>query len=209
MNTLTLYSLPPSPYNIKVRLALKLKKIDFKMIEVGFDDRDQVIQQSGQPLTPVLVDGERTVYDSFGIMRYLDANWPEPRLYNKCKDRQREIQLWERYGYEFGNVLGLVLTQAISGEIDDAASAQAQALLDELPQKLEDALAEQDYLMGEKPNAADLSLAPFLKYVLAQPLDCPEGPLRFVAERLNLDAKYPRTWAWAERVLAIDAVPVG
>ncbi len=208
MTRLTFFTLPPSPYNTKVRLALKLKGLDYDTKEVGFEDRDEVVKLSGQPLTPVLLDGERTIYDSFGILRYLDANWPEPRLFSSTKEGQREIQDWESYGKELGSALGLVAGQAFRGEVDDAATAQSKQLYLELPERTEAALANQDYLMGDQPNAADLSIAPFFKYAVAKPTDFPEGMLRFVTERVNLDERFPKTRAWAERVLAIDAVPV-
>lgn len=208
MTRLTFLTLPPSPYNIKVRLALKLKGLDFETIEVGFEDRKEVIKRSGQPLTPVLVDGDRTVYDSFGILRYLDANWPEPKLFNETREGQREIQDWEAYSREVGAALGLVAGQAFSGEVDDAKTKQSEELYLTLPERTEAALANQDYLMGDKPNAADLSVMPFFQLAIAMPDSVPEGLLRFVAERVNLDGKFPLTRAWAERVLALDAAVV-
>ena len=63
MNNLKLYTLPLSPYNIKVRLALKLKGLTFESVEyAGFDDREEVVKVSGQPLTPVLTDGDKAIY---------------------------------------------------------------------------------------------------------------------------------------------------
>ncbi|MBL4844641.1 MAG: glutathione S-transferase family protein [Planctomycetes bacterium] len=209
MTGLTLLTLPPSPHNTKVRLALKLKALDFETVLVGFEDRSAVVERSGQPLTPVLIDGERVVYDSFGIMRYLDANWPEPRLFSEEREKQREIEAWERFAVaELGGALGLVAGQLFSGKIDDEATRQAQKLLDALPERVEDALADSDYLMGARPNAADLTVMPFLIYAATSPTEYPEGtPMRFVAERLELSARFTLTRAWIERVRAIDLAP--
>jgi len=208
MTRLKLLTLPPSPYNAKVRMALKLKGLDFETVEFGFEERDEVVKQSGQPLTPVLIDGDRTVYDSFGILRYLDANFSGPPLFSVTKEGQREIQDWENYGKELGTALGLVAGQAFRDEVDDEATERSKALYLELPARVEAALEHQPYLTGDQPNAADLSVAPFFQYAIATTEEYPEGMLRFVVERVNLDAKYPRTRAWAQRVLAIDAVPV-
>lgn len=187
-------------------LALKLKGLDYETVAFdGFEDREAVIEVSGQPLTPVLLDGERSIYDSFAILRYLDANFPGPRLYSADRAEQQKIQEWERFGYQLGGPLGMVAGQAFSGEIDDQATAEAQALWDSVPQPLEDALAGSPYLMGDAPTAADLSLAPFLRYTVSNPEDFPEGsPVRFVAERLRLGAHFPNTLAWIERVMALD-----
>lgn len=210
MTQLKLLTLPPSPHNTKVRLALKLKGLEFEAIHVDFQERSEVVKISGQPLTPVLLDGEKVVYDSFGILRYLDANWPEPRLFSETPEGQREIEAWERFAVvDLGSALGLVAGQVFSGQVDDEATTEAQALFRDLPQKVEDALENSPYLMGEQPNAADLTVVPFLKYVAAPSTEFPEGtPTRFVSERLQLDARFTKTRAWIERVLALDAVPV-
>lgn len=206
MNKLKLYTLPPSPYNTKVRLALKLKGLDYETLAVeGFEDRDAVVAVSGQPLTPVLMDGERAVYDSFGILRYLDANFDGPRLYSEDRATQQKIQEWERFGYQLGAPLGMVAGQAFSGEVDDAASAEAQVQWDQVPQPLEEALSDSPYLMGDAPSAADLSLVPFLRYTVENPEDFPEGsPVRFVAERLRLGSHFPNVHAWIARVMELD-----
>lgn len=206
MNKMKLFTLPPSPYNTKVRLALKLKGLDFETVAVdGFDGREEIIEASGQPLTPVLMDGDRAVYDSFGILRYLDANFPGTKLYSADRASQQKIQEWERFGYQLSAPLGMVAGQAFSGEIDDQQSAEAQVQLDTVPQILEDALANTPYLMGDAPTAADLSLVPFLRYTVEDPKTMPEGtPMRFVAERLRLGSHFPKTQAWVERVMELD-----
>lgn len=210
MTTLHLLTLPPSPFNTKVRLALKYKGLSFRSTEVqGFDDREEVIQASGQPLTPVLVDGDKAIYDSFAIMRYLDANFPGPKLFSENRECQQKIQEWERFGFELGGILRLVASQAFNQGIDDAATAKAQAMLDQIPQVIEEALAEQPYLMGEQPNAADFSTATFLRYATVEdPASLPEGPMRFVAERLTLGPQFPKTRAWVQRIMEIDLVAV-
>ncbi|PCJ53491.1 MAG: hypothetical protein COA70_09360 [Planctomycetota bacterium] len=209
MKNLKLYTLPLSPYNTKVRLALKLKGLDFESIEfAGFDDRDPVVEVSGQPLTPVLTDGDKAVYDSFAILRYLDANFPGPRLYSADRVRQQKIQEWERFGSELGGILGMVLTQAINNEIDEKATEQAQALLDTVPQVLEDALSNSRYLMGDDISAADLSLVPFLSFTVWKAEQVEHPLAKFVAERLQLSASFPKTRAWIESVMELDLEPI-
>ncbi len=36
---------------------------------------------SGQPLVPVIVDGERVIADSTAIIEYLEQTYPDPPLY--------------------------------------------------------------------------------------------------------------------------------
>ena len=102
----------------------------------------------------------------------------------------------------------MVLSQAINNEIDDLVSEKAQALLDTVPQVLEDALSGSPYLMGDEISAADLTLVPFLRFTVWK-AETVEHPLaKFVTERLQLHAKFPKTRAWIERVMELDREPV-
>ncbi|MEM7244012.1 MAG: glutathione S-transferase family protein [Acidobacteriota bacterium] len=212
MSDLTLFTLPPSPHNIKVRLALKLKGLSYETVELaGFDDRDVVVEKSGQPLTPVLEHGDRVVYDSFGIVRYLDANWPEPRLFGPTREAQQAIQVWERWVVnEVAPTLGEFLGLFLEGQDDADANARIQARFDEFATKVEEALADVPFLGGDALNAADLTVAPFLGYAATDPATLPEGsPGHYVASRLSLDERFPSTRAWIESVMAIDRAEVG
>jgi len=205
MTNLKLYTLPLSPFNTKVRLALKLKGLPYETVEfAGFDDRDPVVEVSGQPLTPVLTDGDKAIYDSFAILRYLDTNFPGPALFSSDRETIQKIQEWERFGQELGGIIGMVLAQAFNNEIDDKATEQAQALLDTVPQALEDALADSDYLMGDAISAADLTLAPFLRFPIWNSEDVDFPPAKFVAERLTLHGKFRKVHAWVARVMELD-----
>lgn len=209
MTQLKLITLPPSPHNIKIRLTLKLKGLDYETIAVqGFEGREVVVKHSGQPLTPVLLDGDKVIYDSFGIIRYLDANFPEPRIFSADRETQQAIQGWERFALnDLGPALGMIASQAFSGQVDDDATKKAQEILKVQVAKLEEALEKTDYLLGDTITAADLTVAPFLKYAAANATDYPEGsPVRFVAERLSIDPAHNKTSAWIDRVLALDAV---
>lgn len=212
MTNLTLIQLPPSPNNVKVRLAMAIKNLDYDSIEIDFahrGDRSLVIEASGQPLTPVLKDGERTIFDSYAIVRYLDANWPKPRLYSVTVEGQREIEDWEVYTRtQIQETVVLVVEQAFKGEVDDAKTALAQARLIVHAKKIEAALQGSDFLCGHRVTAADITAAPFLRFAVANPAELPEGPTRFIAERLPLGPEFPKTRAWIQRVMALESVPL-
>ena len=211
MSQFTLLTLPASPNNVKVRLALKLKGLSYDAKEFAFDDREEVVAKSGQPLTPVLLHGDTVVYDSFGILRYLDANWPEPRLFSESREGQQAIQAWERFAVaEVGASLGPLIGSFLSGTDDPEVNASVQAAFEKLPTRVEEALADGPYLGGEAPNAADLTVAPFFHFAATDPKEFPDGsPGRFAAERCDLKDEYPRTRAWVGRVMAIDAAQPG
>ncbi|MCA8971790.1 MAG: glutathione S-transferase family protein [Planctomycetes bacterium] len=207
MSTLRLLTLPPSPHNTKVRLALELKGLDYEPHAFeGFDGRDAIVEASGQPLTPVLIDGDRKVYDSFGIVRYLDANWPEPKLFPTTREGMREVEGWERFALNgVGPVLGMILGQAIAGTDDKATIALADRLLQESAARVEAALAGKQWLVGDTIGAADITVAPFLAPGVLDENHHDAGSfLRFVTDRYRLSPRFPMTRAWVTRVMAHD-----
>ena len=96
--SLKLYDLTPSPNNIKVRCALAYKKLSYERILVDPANREAVVKVSTQPLTPTLLHGDTVVFDSYAILRYLDANFPEtPRLFSTDRPTLKSIEAWELY----------------------------------------------------------------------------------------------------------------
>jgi len=65
-----------SPYCWRIHMALKHKGLPFDTRPWRFTEKDQ-IAASGGTTVPVLVDGERTVSDSWTIAEYLDAQYPD------------------------------------------------------------------------------------------------------------------------------------
>src|SRR5690606_33463900 len=142
-----------------VRLALGLKGIPCRRVTVDPANRGPVVELSGQPLTPVLLDGDRVVYDSYAILRYLDANYPEgPRLFSPDRDTQRAIEAWELSARtEVSQFVTITFGQLFSPTKDPAELARANELLAEQGARFEEELADQSYLLGEQPTAADLT----------------------------------------------------
>jgi glutathione S-transferase len=65
-----------SPYCWRVKMALAHKGLAFDTIAWRFTEKE-AIAFSQQSLVPVLVDGDRVVSDSWAILQYLDAAYPE------------------------------------------------------------------------------------------------------------------------------------
>lgn len=209
MAGLTLHQLAPSPNSIKVRLALAWKGLEYARVDVNPMDRSAVLALSGQPLTPVLEHDGRFVYDSYAILRYLDANWRSGRRLFDADDRDRmhAIEDWELFArLQLGEVIGLVFGQFFAPAPEAAALARANELLAQRVARIEETLADREYLMGAAPNAADLTCAPFVSYGLLDPAREGESGIRaFFARHLHLPGGLERTRAWVGRVMAIEA----
>jgi len=76
-----------SPYCWRTKMALKHKGLDFETLPWRFTEKER-IQFTGSPTVPVIVDGNRAVYDSFEIAVYLDEAYPSrPGLFEGTESR--------------------------------------------------------------------------------------------------------------------------
>jgi glutathione S-transferase len=70
-----------SPFCWRIRMALAHKDLEVETIPWRFTEKDR-IAFSGQGLVPVLVDGTRTLHDSWAIAEYLEEAFPHrPSLF--------------------------------------------------------------------------------------------------------------------------------
>jgi glutathione S-transferase len=76
-----------SPYGWRTRMALAHKGLDYDLELVKFTEKDK-LAFSGQKLVPVIVDGDRTVNDSWAIAEYLEDSYPDrPSLFGSTEGR--------------------------------------------------------------------------------------------------------------------------
>ena len=205
---ITFYELPPSPNNVKVRIALKYKEIPFETVPVSLqDDRSAVIKATGQPLTPAIVDRGRILYDSSAILRYLDANFPEgPRLFSADKEEIHAIEKWERLGRgELAEPLKLVFEQMFAEEPDLQPCETASSWIHERTALLEDHLSSNEWLVGNRMTAADITCGVVLSYAMIAPAFVESfAPAKFFADNYKLGEGREETRAWVNRILAYD-----
>ena len=62
-----------SPFAAKVRVCLKLKKLECELVEIPYTKREELVKVSGGVGVPVLVDGATVVTDSPRITAYLET----------------------------------------------------------------------------------------------------------------------------------------
>jgi glutathione S-transferase len=203
--TVQCYRIPFSTNVERVALAAGHKGIRIEWIDVDPHDRSPVEAVSGQPLVPVLVDGDEVVSDSPRVLAYLERRFPEPPLYPHDEARREEVEtfldwfnlLWKRPP----NLIAVELEQARPnaariGEL----SARMRAALD----RFESLLAGRDFLFGEL-GVADVTAFPFLKYAeLGLATDDEELFHRILVEHQPLGDDHERLRAWVRRV---DGLP--
>ena len=198
---LRLYRAPFSTNVERVALALAHKGLDVESVEISYEDRSPVIEVSGQPFVPVLVDGDEVIADSTRIMRHLEERHPEPPLFPRDPARRAELDVF----LEWFNEVWKVAPNTIEEELERAQpdhdriaphSARMRAWLD----VFEELLDGRTHLFGDF-SAADCASFPFLKY--AKPLRDPADDElfhRILEDHLRLDGGYPRISGWIDRV---------
>jgi glutathione S-transferase len=190
-----------SPYVRKVLVCLHLKGIAYEIDPIiPFMGDERFSRVSPIRRIPVLIDDRVTLADSTVICEYLDERHPAPALYPRdVTDRARARWLEEFADTRMGEVFIWRLFNEVSikpflwGEPTDQARLQ-KTLTEDVPHVL-------DYLEGELPAegflfgdvaVADVAIATFFRNA--------------AFARFTVDAaRWPKTAAFVERVLGIEA----
>jgi glutathione S-transferase len=201
---LRVYRIPFSTNCERVALAAGHKGVELEWVDVDPGDRSPIVAVSGQPLVPVLVDGERVISDSPVILDWLEEQFPSPALYPSEPARRAEVRVFvEWFNLVWKRPPNLIADEEEKPEPDRALIAELAGRMRETVPLFEGLLEGREYLFGEF-GMADVVAFPFLKYAA---FGLPEGDdERFHAilvESLPLADGSP-LHAWAARV---DARP--
>lgn len=205
---LKLFDLPPSPNNMKAHIALNYKELAWDRVLVDMQDRSELVKATGQPLTPVLVHGDRIVYDSGAILRYLDANFPKTRrLYATDREAMRQIEQWELFSRtDMSRPVATIFGEAFAEKRDASIPTQASGLLAAATARIEERLAQGKWLVGDNLTAADVTNAPWVYYGMLSEQEGKQTDIhRFFADSLKLGTGRDRTRDWVKRVMAYNS----
>jgi glutathione S-transferase len=201
MPRLRVFRIPFSTNVERVALAAGHKGLELEWIDVDAADRSPVEAASGQPLVPVLLDGDETIVDSTAIIEHLERLRPEPPLFPSDEARRAEVSVFvdwfNRVWKRPPNLIAAELEQpAPDTAVVNRLSAHMHAALD----RFESLLTGRSYLFDEF-GVADCIAFPFLKYaVLGLPGGDDDLFHRILVEHQPLGAGYPRLKAWVARV---------
>jgi glutathione S-transferase len=197
-----LFRIPHSTNVERVALALAHKGLEAESVWVDPADRKEVRGVSGQPLVPVLVDGDEVVADSTRILAYLEEHYPQRPLYPEDSAPRAEMEVFvdwfNRVWKEPPNAIATELGKVKPNEKRIAGwGGQLHRWLDLFERLLED----RGHLFGEDFSAADCVVFPFLKYAA---LPMPDGDEevfhRVLRDYQPLADTHPRLESWIHRV---------
>jgi glutathione S-transferase len=160
---------------------------------------------SGQPLVPVLVDGELVLPDSTAIVELLEQCVPDPRLYPAEQARRAEVRVFvDWFNRVWKRPPNLIAVELARPQPDAVRIAELGARMRASLDLFEDLLDGRDYLFGAF-GAADCIAFPFLKYaVFGTPPGDEDVFHRVLVDQQPLGGGYPGLRRWAH---AVDARP--
>ena len=191
------YGHPFSSYSWKGQIALYEKGLDFEYRNV-----DPEFPQHGEQLHalwpvgkfPLLIDGDRTLFETSIIIEYLDRVQPEPRLIPTDPDAALRVRQMDRvFDLHVMAVMQEIVNDRIRGPEGHAPMivAEAKAGLDTI------------YAWLDKELAGDGWATP-AGFTLA---DCAAAPSLFYADWVyEIPAKYENLRAYRARLLARPSV---
>jgi glutathione S-transferase len=167
---LTLYAHPFSSYSWKAQIALDEKGIDFDYRNV-----DPEFPQHSKQLHalwpvgkfPLLVDGDRTLFETSIIIEYLDRMQPEPRLIPADPDAALRVRQLDRiFDLHVMAVMQDIVNDRIRGPEGHAPMIvdKARAALDTIYGWLDMQLAGGGWATPDGFTLADCAAAPSLFY---------------------------------------------
>ena len=199
-----LYRFPYSTNVERVALALAYKGIEVESVQVDPNDRSDVVRVSGQELVPVLVDGERVLFDSPVILAHLEERFPEPPLYPTDPARRAEVQVFlDWFNQLWKRPPNLIFAEEQKPEPDRARIAELKARIAGALPVFESLLTGRDYLFGDELTVADVTAFPFLKYAAVWEEGDEHRFHEIVRDAMRLDGRYPRLEAWIHRMNAL------
>jgi glutathione S-transferase len=193
----------------RVALALAYKGIEVESRYISYDDRSEVLEVSGQPLVPVIVDTRErvtnVVFDSMQIIAYVESHVPSPPLYPSDEARYAEMMVF----IDWFNRVWKIAPNRIEAELE--AEEPDHMLIIRFGREMalaldgfEGLLSGRKYLFGNEFSAADCCVFPFLKYaVKREPAD--NDPFHLVLDEYQeLTDDHMRLRSWIRR---IDEMP--
>ena len=189
----------PAPNPRRVRIFAAEKGIELPLEEVSIPKREQksaeFVAKNPRGQTPILeLDDGTVIAESVAIMRYLEAEHPEPPLFGTTSREIAEIEMWcRRVELILMLPVGAVwvhthpFTAALPGRNAEWGEAN-RPRVEEAMRFFDQSLDGRDYLAGSAFTAADILLLSVIDFA------------RFVGMEMPEECSHLK--AWHERVSA-------
>lgn len=196
-----------SPPSWTVLLALEEKRIGYATRKISLADGEhrapEMLARNPRGTTPVLIDGDRVVYETFAVLEYVDFAFPAPPLM-PADPMARARALTRLHESSHLRSLGMDLFSWLAETLEMQRSAgRMEAMVAALHRELtfwDRCYGQGAWAAGDALSLADLSVFPFVATVSQLGLDLPEwypNLQRFHAamkDRPSARATWPASW---------------
>ncbi len=194
-----------SPYSWRVLLALEYKRLAYDSHLLQFSKQEhkspQLLRMNPRGRVPVLKDDDYVVFESLACLLYLDRKYPEYPLFGTSAEEAGTIM---RVVCEYQAYAEQYVTQIVSAVFLDQLDQQAEEVTKAMhivggeARTIEGRLSKSDWLVGEQPSAADLTVFPGIMLLRRAMEKREAGDLR--SRFLPMESTYPAIARWIERM---------
>ncbi|WP_387690369.1 glutathione S-transferase family protein [Photorhabdus sp. RM71S] len=168
----------------KVLWCLKELGVPYNQVDIGGKfgklDDPQYLKMNPNGKIPCLQEGDFILWESNAIVRYLAAKFGKDILYPQDLQERANADKWmdwvgsHLFPYIRQLMIGFIRTP--EAERDQKQIEQTLAEIEKLMKVLDNILAEQQYLSGDKFGMADIALGPMIYPWLNIPIKRPSLP---------------------------------
>ncbi|KAJ4777308.1 Glutathione S-transferase [Rhynchospora pubera] len=192
----------PSPFVLRVRIALNLKKLSYEMLEETFKKSELLLKSNPvYKKMPVLIHDGKPICESMIIVEYIDETWTSDGVsilpsdsYDRAIARFWTAYIDDKIPYAISKLRPVVRGSA-QAEVE---AEKLVATLQVLEEAFEKCSKGQSFFGGVNIGYLDIALGSCLAWIKALE--------KMVEIKILIKEKIPGLVAWSERFCAHDAV---
>ncbi|KAG6488286.1 probable glutathione S-transferase GSTU6 [Zingiber officinale] len=196
---------PLNPFVIRVLIALRLKRVEYELVEVQLAEPKSEILVKSNPvykMVPVLLHREKSICESAVIVQYIDEEWSDGGGSSSILPADPFDRAIARSWAAYIDDKLTALIRALRVETEAEKATELAGQIRQVLGLLEEAFAEcgkgKGFFGGDAVGYLDIALGSCLGWIMA--LEKGKSVKLLDAEEL------PRLAGWAERFLAEESV---
>ncbi|XP_042462243.1 probable glutathione S-transferase GSTU6 [Zingiber officinale] len=194
-----------SPFVIRVRIALRLKRVEYELVEVRITEPKSEILVKSNPVykkIPVLLHRGKPICESAVIVQYIDEEWTDGGGSSSILPADPFDRAIARFWAAYIDIKLPAPVRALRFETEAAKEVELAEQIRQALGLLEEAFVEcgkgKGFFGGDAVGYVDIALGSYLGWMMA--LEKAKSVKLLDAEKL------PRLAGWAERFLAEESV---
>ncbi|XP_043701066.1 probable glutathione S-transferase [Telopea speciosissima] len=184
----------PSPFGMRVRIALAEKGISYQYRDENLQDKSPLLLQMNpvHKKIPVLVHNGKPICESLNIVQYIDEFWNGKSALLPSDPYQRaQARFWADYT---DKMIYPCIRGIYTGKGEEQEKAKKEFI--EVLKVLEGELGDKPYFGGDSFGFVDLSFVPFCSWFYAME----------ELGKFSIEAECPKLVGWVQRCMEKESV---